>query len=276
VIAQLHVHLGDVTEAAAVRTLVKAIRPRAVLHLATHGAYEIQANARAILQTNILGTYNLLEASAEHGVAVFVNTGSSSEYGFKSEPMRETDMLEPNSYYAVAKAAQTHLCRFMAQRSAMGIAIFRLFSVYGPWEEPSRLIPTLIRRAQAGLPLEMASPDIARDFVFIDDILEVLLNLHAVERIRGEIINLGSGQETTLEQVVRTVLTLLGSTSEVRWGAMTARHWDSTRWASDCARAKALLDWQPRFSLAQGLAHMTDWMKARGDHYARKESRAAG
>src|SRR5688500_7874751 len=80
---QLTVHRADLTDAAATRAVVRAARPRAVLHLAAYGAYESQADARAILQTNILGTYNLLEASADEGVEVFVNTGSSSEYGFK-------------------------------------------------------------------------------------------------------------------------------------------------------------------------------------------------
>jgi nucleoside-diphosphate-sugar epimerase len=276
VLGRLRVHGGDATDAAAVRAVVQGVRPRAVLHLATHGAYERQADARAILRTNILGTYNLLEASAEAGVAAFVNTGSSSEYGFKAEPMRETDRLEPNSFYAVGKAAQTHLCRLLATCSAMGVAVFRLFSVYGPWEEPSRLMPTLIRRARAGLPLEMVSPRTVRDFVYVADVLDALLNLSAVARLRGEVINLGSGVETSLQEVVNTVLDLLDSRSEVRWGALAARQWDSTRWAADAAKAKALLGWEPRHTLRWGLARMAEWMAATGNYDGIAEVRAAG
>ena len=73
------------------------------MHLATHGAYEAQADAEAILSTNIRGTQNLLEAAADAGTALFVQAGSSSEYGYKSQPMRETDRLEPNSIYVIAK-----------------------------------------------------------------------------------------------------------------------------------------------------------------------------
>ena len=150
---------------------LKRVRPRVVLHLATYGAYESQADAHAILHTNILSTLNLLEASAETGVGIFVSSGSSSEYGFKAEPMSESDVLEPNSFYAVGKAAQTHLCQYMAKRCALSVAVYRLFSVYGPWEEPTRLLPTLIRRARAGLPLQMVSPRTVRDFVYVDDVL---------------------------------------------------------------------------------------------------------
>ena len=72
----LHVHRADLVNADATRSVVRAVRPRAVLHLATHGAYEKQADARAILQINVVGTYNLLEATADAGAALFVSTGS--------------------------------------------------------------------------------------------------------------------------------------------------------------------------------------------------------
>ena len=117
---QVTAHRASLVDAEATRAVVLDVRPRAVLHLATHGAYESQADARVILQTNILGTYNLLAASAESGVKVFVNAGSSSEYGFKAQPMKETDRLEPNSFYAVSKAAQTHLCSLLAGQTRHG------------------------------------------------------------------------------------------------------------------------------------------------------------
>jgi nucleoside-diphosphate-sugar epimerase len=264
---RLRVHWADLTDAVQTRAAVLSARPRAVLHLATHGAYESQDDARAILQTNILGTYNLLESAAEIGVAAFVNSGSSSEYGFRNEPMCESDRLEPNSFYAVAKAAQTHLCALLAKKGQMGCVVFRLFSVYGPWEEPSRLIPTLIRRARAGLPLEMAAPDIARDFVYIDDVLDALLDLPAAARLRGEVVNLGTGTETRLCEVVEAVTDLLGSSSEVRWGSMKPRHWDSIRWAANPRKAAQLLGWRPRHTLRQGLTKMASWMLSTGDDY---------
>jgi nucleoside-diphosphate-sugar epimerase len=279
VLPRLTVHRADLTDAGQTRAAVLSARPRAVLHLAAHGAYECQADARAILRTNILGTYNLLEAASEAEVAVFINTGSSSEYGFRSEPMCETDRLEPNSFYAVAKAAQTHLCALLGKKGAMGVVVFRLFSVYGPWEEPSRLIPTLIRRARAGLPLEMVAPDIARDFVYVEDVVDALLDLPAAARLRGEAINLGTGIETNLREVVEAVTDLLGNRSEVRWGSMKPRHWDNTRWSADPAKAVQLLGWRPRHTLRQGLAKMAEWMQSMGDDYGtdpNQRLRAAG
>jgi nucleoside-diphosphate-sugar epimerase len=258
------VHRGSLLDAEAIRAVVLEVRPRTVLHLATHGAYESQADARAILQTNILGTHHLLAAAAEAGVEIFVNTGSSSEYGFKTQPMRETDRLEPNSFYAVAKAAQTHLCSVLAGRGGMSVVTFRLFSVYGPWEEPTRLVPTILRRARAGLPLEMVSPETARDFVFVDDVVEALLDFPRLAALSGEVMNLGTGRETTLGEFVATVKDLLGSSSPVCWGAFPARHWDSNRWVADPEKAKSLIGWEPRYTLAEGLARMAAWMEQEG------------
>jgi nucleoside-diphosphate-sugar epimerase len=274
VLHRLGVHRADLLDALTTREVVRAVRPGVVLHLAAYGAYEQQADARAILQTNVLGTWNLLEAAAAHGTPLFVNTGSSSEYGFKAEPMRETDRLEPNSFYAVAKAAQTHLCTLLAHRTEMATVVLRLFSVYGPWEEPTRLIPTVIRRARAGLPLEMVAPDVARDFVYIEDVIKALLDFPRLARLRGEVLNLGTGTQTTLREVVDAVTELLGSRSPVRWGAMAARQWDSAHWSADPSRAAQLLGWAPAHSLRQGLRKTAEWMRTVGDGYGPREHTA--
>jgi nucleoside-diphosphate-sugar epimerase len=270
-------HRVDLTDADAIRRIATAIRPEVVLHFAAHGAYESQADASRILSTNILGTLHLLQAAVASGVGLFVNAGSSSEYGFKTEPMREVDRLDPNSMYAIGKAAQTHLCRLFACRHPeMAVTTLRFFSVYGPWEEPSRLIPTVIRRARAGLPLVMVAPDVARDFVFVDDVLRACLDFDRLRAVSGEVINLGTGVETTLRVLVETIQDLFGHRSEVMWGGMPPRSWDTTRWVADRTQAARLLDWEPRVGLREGLARTAEWIAATGGHYAIGEFRSAG
>lgn len=266
VLDQVTVHRADLRDAAATAELVRRIAPASVYHMATHGAYEAQSDARRILETNVLGSYNILEASGAAGVELLVNAGSSSEYGLKREPMRESDRVEPDSVYAVAKAAQTHLASLAARRGPTVVVTFRLFSVYGPWEEPSRLIPTLIRRARAGLPIEMADPDSAHDFVYVEDVLDALLS-GRLREVNGEVFNLGSGVQTTLRDVVAAVQAAMGGRSEVRWGAMPSRRWDTDRWQADVAKARSLLGWEPRIALAEGLARTAEWMAA-AEHHA--------
>jgi nucleoside-diphosphate-sugar epimerase len=262
------VHEVDLTDTATVALAVRQIQPRVVLHLATYGAYEHQDQARRIIETNVIGTQGLLEASLAAGVRLFINTGSSSEYGYSSQAMSETDRIEPNSLYAVAKAAQTELCRLVASTSDMASVSFRLFSVYGPWEEPGRLFPTLICRTLKDLPLEMVAPDTARDFVFVDDVIEALVNFPKLEKLKGEVINLGSGTEYTLKEVVEVVQRICGHTSAVHWGAMTRRRWDSNRWQADVSKAKELLNWSATTTLDQGVAQMSEWIQTVGTDYA--------
>jgi dolichol-phosphate mannosyltransferase len=181
--------------------------------------------------------------------------------------MRETDLPDPNSHYAVAKVAQTHLCRLTSKVHDLALVTFRLFSVYGPWEEPTRLIPTMIRRARAGLPLEMAHPEIARDFVYIDDVLDAITGFDALMKLRGEVINLGSGVESTLRDVVAAVMSIIPSASAVNWGAMADRKWDTDRWVSDPSRAEQLLGWKAKHDLVEGLKKTSQWMLARKDQY---------
>lgn len=274
ILGKLRVLEADVIDGPAVHAAFASARPEAVLHFATHGAYEWQSDARRILSTNVLGTYNVLEAAIAAGAKAVVNAGSSSEYGYKEGPMRETDRLEPNSHYAVAKAAQTHLCSLMSKATETGIVTFRLFSVYGPWEEPARLIPTLIRRARAGSPLEMVPPETARDFLYVDDALDVLLDFGRLAGLHGEVFNLGAGEQSTMREVVAAVLDAVGSSSEVRWGAMPPRRWDTDRWLADVSKAKTVLGWTPRHSLREGIALMQEWMRAIGDDYGSRARRS--
>jgi nucleoside-diphosphate-sugar epimerase len=268
VLPRLQVHCADLTDAAAVHEVMARVRPRAVLHLATHGAYESQDDARRILETNVVGSYNVLQAAIAFGSAVVVSAGSSSEYGYRDTAMKETDALQPNSIYAVAKAAQTHLCTLLGGASeATAVVTFRLFSVYGPWEEPTRLFPTLIRRARAGLPLEMVARDVARDFVYVEDVVDAFLGLERLDELRGEVFNLGTGTESTLADVVEAVLDAVGRRTEVRWGAMAPRRWDTVHWKCDPAKARRVLRWTARHNLRSGVRRMVEWMEAMGSGY---------
>lgn len=256
-------HDQDLRDEDGLRSLLLRIKPEVIYHLAAHGAYPFQTDADAVIQTNILGTWNLLKASASLDYEAFVNTGSSSEYGFKDFAMRETDLLEPNSYYSVAKCAQTLLCQHFAQTHQKPVTTFRLFSVYGPWEEPSRLIPTLVRRCLAGEELELVPPETARDFVFVDDVVDAYLQLGELGRLRGEIVNVGTGVQSTIRDVVSAVLECTAANVVCHWGKMKPRIWDSKIWVADITKAGRLLAWRPKTQLPDGIARTVAWTRER-------------
>jgi nucleoside-diphosphate-sugar epimerase len=261
---KLNIHWGDIQDKAFVCQLIQQVQPSVIYHLAAYGAYPFQQDAFKMVMTNLVGTLNLMEALHAVPYKVLVNTGSSSEYGFKDTAMAEEDKIEPNSYYAVTKAAQTLLCQYLAKEKHQPIVTFRLFSIYGPWEEPTRLMPTIIKRALKHEPLQMVSPNTTRDFVYIEDVINAYLMIQPLSEQRGKVLNIASGLESSLSVVVDKVLRLTSSRSEVLWGAMDQRSWDAKHWQGNPALAKQLIGWEAKYDLERGIQEMIDWIKVYG------------
>lgn len=260
---ELTLHEADLRSGEAVSAVVAAARPDWIFHLAVYGAYPAQDDLTRMLETNVLGTANLLQASLARGFDAFVNTGSSSEYGLKGQPPDETSWLEPNSAYAVSKASATLLCRQIAQARRLGIPTLRLYSVFGPYEEPTRLIPTLIGRALAGGLPPLVDRAVARDFVHVDDVVEAYLLAATGQHDEfGAVYNVGSGVQTTLETVVEVARRLIGVSADPEWGTMPRRAWDTTLWVADSRRIRSQLGWAPRYSFEDGLARTIEWFRA--------------
>jgi UDP-glucose 4-epimerase len=252
----------DLCDAGAVRALVASVRPEWVFHLAAHGAYSWQRDARQIFDTNVAGTVDLLEAALETGFGSFVHAGSSSEYGAVDHPPHEDERLDPNSHYAAAKAAATMYCRHSARASDAHVVTLRLYSAYGPWEDPRRLLPRLVVCGRAGRLPPLADPETARDFVYVDDVVDAFLI--AAERDdlpRGSVLNVGSGTQATLREAVSTAQSALGFRAEPEWGTGHARSWDTGVWVADSTRIREL-GWAPRTSLTDGIVAMARWLDA--------------
>lgn len=255
-------HRCDLTDRAAVATAVSDIRPQWVFHLAAHGAYSHQTDAEQILRANVLGTANLAQAAVEAGVEAFVHAGTSSEYGFQDHPPKETEALAPNSVYAVGKAAATLLCQLMARQGPTRMTTLRLYSVYGPYEEPTRLLPTMIVHGLEGRLPRLAEPSIARDFVHVDDVAEAFLLAAArASETPAAVYNIGTGVQTTLRDVVALACELFGIDETPCWGSMANRSWDATCWVADSALARERLGWTPRIGFAEGFERMTEWLR---------------
>jgi len=252
-------HECDLLDHDRVSQVVGEIRPTVVYHLAAYGAYSYQNEADQILKADINGTWNLLQACKGLDFELFVNTGSSSEYGFKKEPMKESDILEPASYYAVAKSAQTLLCSFFAKSEKKPVVTFRLFSVYGPYEEPTRLIPALMKALDLGLPMNLVSPNIARDMIYVDDVVDAYLMVDRLKAFSGEYFNISTGIQSSMADVVRLAEEASGRTTEFRWSGMPARSWDTDIWVADTHKAKTVLGWSSRVNLRTGLAKTWAW-----------------
>lgn len=260
--SDVHLHEADIRDPKALVRALAAIRPDWVFHLATHGAYPSQTDMQEMLETNVMGTANLVHASLQAGFEAFVNTGSSSEYGFKDHAPTETEWLDPNSYYAVTKASATLFCRYTAQSQGANITTLRLYSAYGPYEAPTRLMPALILEGLHDRLPPLVNPDVARDYVYVEDVIQAyLLAADAKGQELGAVYNVGTGTETTLEEAVAVARRVLDATAEPQWGSMEGRNWDTKSWVSDSRRAREALGWEPQYDLEAGIREMVTWFQ---------------
>lgn len=214
-----------------------------------------------ILDVNLGGTARLLEACAGVGFEAFVHAGSSSEYGFKDHSPAEDEIVEPNSVYAVGKAAATDYGRFVARRDGVRVRTLRLYSVFGPWEDPPRLMPRIVSLGRAGTLPPFAAPETARDFVYVDDVCEAFLAAaSAAEAPADAVYNIGSGVQTTLRDVAFAARSVFGVEAEPEFGTMASRSWDTSVWVSDPSRAARELDWTARTGVREGLERFSGWL----------------
>jgi len=255
-------HTGDLRDATTVRRAVAACRPGVVYHLATHGAYPSQRDRAAILATNLLGTANLLDALDGHDYRALVHTGSSSEYGHKDGPMREDDRLEPRTDYAVTKAAATLLCQAEAYRGRP-VTTVRVFSAYGPWEGPTRLVPYVMGCCLRGETPRVTAGAQPRDFIYVGDVVELLKVAAHQPRAVGRVLHAGTGRQHTVRDMIEAIVSVCGR-GRVRpeYGAESPRPGEPKCWVASIEQTTVLTGWRPRHGLAAGVARMAEWYTA--------------
>lgn len=238
------------------------IKPEIILHTAAYGGYSFQTETGKIIEANFMGTVNLINASKRIDFEIFINSGSSSEYGIKSEAMKESDMLAPLTDYGTSKAAATLYCQALAKSQGQAITTLRLFSPYGYYEEANRLIPSVILSCMRGESPKVSSGEPVRDFVFIEDVIAAYMK--AIEnrsKVRGEIFNIGSGSQNSVSSIIAEIIKLTGKDVSPDWGSLPNPRIEPPVWIADISKAKKILNWMPAYKLEEGLKKTIEWFK---------------
>ncbi len=217
--SDLHLHTADLTYRDSILQIWDAVRPEIVFHLAAAGGASGSRDRHQVFESNVCAAHHLLLALARTPCARLIYTGGSVEYGPKPAAIREEDALTPVSFYAAAKAAATLLFQQAARHEGAPIVILRPFSIYGPHEPPHRLIPTAIRACRDGEVLPLTPAGYVRDFVFVDDVVEACLQAAVVDSAVGETLNIGTGVQTSNEEVVRCIEASMGRKLQLKLGA---------------------------------------------------------
>ncbi len=253
----------DITKKNHVEALFDKHQFKTIFDLAAYGAYSKQTDVNKIYQTNFIGLLNILETSSKYTFKSFVHAGSSSEYGLNCAAPKEGAVLEPNSHYSVSKVSSSYLINFYGVIKELPVLNLRYYSVFGPYEEPDRLIPKLIDEGFKQNYPPLVEPDISRDFIYIDDVIFGTLKAANAnyEKVRGMSFNMASNKKHTIKDMVGLVKDIFQIPTEPTWGKMPNRKWDLKEWYGNADKAKELLGWENETSLKDGLLQTIEWQR---------------
>ena len=189
--------------------------------------------------------------------------------------MHEDLLLEPLSDYAVAKAAVSQFLLKEALAHKLGVYTVRPFSVYGDAELQSRLIPTILLNLLAQRPLQLSSPHFVRDYIYIDDMVSVLLAVENKRPTEKFIFNAGTGVQSSIQQVIDSIQPWWDEEIAVVWGKHVPRPWEPTSWVADISRSKELLQWQANYTLTDGLQRAMQWFRKNVHLYSERQEHHA-
>lgn len=271
VASQIHPVRGDLRDPEAVREVVRGAE--LVFHLAALIAIPYSyIHPREVVETNVMGTYNVLSAVREFEVPRLVHTSTSEVYGTAREvPIPETHPLQGQSPYSASKIGADKLAEsfFLAFRTP--VATIRPFNTYGPRQSARAVIPTIITQVLSGASeVRLGSPHPTRDLTYVEDTVAGFLAVAASNDCVGKVTNIGTGTEISIGELARLILTLTGregtpiSTEEVR---VRPEGSEVERLVCDRRLALERTGWHPTVPLEEGLRRTIEWIGGHLDRY---------
>ena len=287
---------GDIGDSALVAELLAKYRPRAILNFAAESHVDRSITGPSeFIQTNIVGTFNLLEAVRAYWNALdgeakqsfrFLHVSTDEVYGsleHDDHPFRETNQYQPNSPYSASKAASDHLVRAYHHTYGLPVLTTNCSNNYGPFHFPEKLIPLMIVNALAGkaLPLYGDGKQV-RDWLYVKDHCSAIRRVLEAGRL-GETYNVGGWNEMQNVEIARTLCGLLdelrpradGKSYQEQITYVTDRLGHDRRYAIDAAKIEQELGWKPAETFDTGIRKTVDWYLANGEWVTTLQSRAA-
>lgn len=252
---------GDIRDGARMKSVVLQGRYDAIIHIAARaGVRPSVENPAAYIETNINGTYNMLEAARAGGVGQFLFASSSSVYGLARKVPFSEDLALPQtlSPYAATKLAGEHLCGNYSHLYGLRVVCLRFFTVYGPAQRPDLAIHKFTDHISRGKPIQQYGDGTTRrDYTYVDDIVQGVMGALNYRRTPFEIFNLGENQTTTLTDLIEAIETALDKKAVIE--RLPEQQGDMPLTCADIDKARALLGYNPRVKISEGIPKFVDW-----------------
>lgn len=269
VFAELEIVCGDLRDGEAVRSAIRGVDT--IFHLGALIAIPYSyIHPREVIETNVMGTLNVLMAARDFDVRRVVHTSTSEVYGTaRYTPIDEAHPLQGQSPYSASKIGADKIAESFYRSFEVPVVTLRPFNTYGPRQSTRAVIPTIITQALTRDEVKLGSLDPSRDFTFVKDTTNGFVCVAEAENVLGQEINLGNDNTIRIGDLVDKILAILGRTPKVVTDAQRIRPGKSEvmkLWASN-QKAKEMIGWEPRVSLDEGLRQTIDWVSAHLDLY---------
>lgn len=241
-----------------------------MFHLAAAGVRFNEEETTSVVETNVLGTLSLLQLANRLQIERFVYCGSCSEYG-PGESLSEDSMLTPICEYGASKASGSMLANAFHRKHGLPSVCLRPFLVYGPFEAKHRLIPHTILQALNDAPIPLTVGTQTRDFVFVQDVVEALLEAAIMPKAIGETFNICTGVSTSVRRAVDLILELMNSKSRPLFGTLPLRRAELWLSSGSAKKVEEVLGWRARTALQDGLLLTINWFREHRLEYMRDE-----
>jgi dTDP-glucose 4,6-dehydratase len=266
---QIQVIAGDISDRDSVRQAMQGVD--VVFHLAALIGIPYSYHAPlSYVQTNIVGTLNVLQNGRQLGIGRVIHTSTSEAYGSAQYvPIDEEHPLQGQSPYSATKIGADKMAESFHLAFDFPVATIRPFNTYGPRQSARAVIPTIVTQALTQDEIRLGNLQPTRDLNYIKDTVEGFLYVASREDAIGEVINIGSGQEISIGNLANLILEIMGKDLPIVSESQRVRPDASEvdRLCADHSKAKELLDWQPRYTLKQGLRETIAWFETNLDHY---------
>ena len=252
---------GDLADLAAAEDAVVAFGPESVVHLAWAGVGNRHRNDPAQAD-NVRIAIDLLHLARRAGASRWVGVGSQAEYGPREGPTREDAPTRPTTLYGVAKLCTCLLAERLCAALGLRFAWLRLFSSYGPGDDPAWMIPYLVGRLLAGERPALTACAQRWDYLYVTDAADAIARA-AVRPEAAGVYNLGSGAARPLRSIVEAIRDRVDPALPLGFGEVPYRPDQVMHLEADVGRLRRELGWSPRVALEKGLARTVDWHRDR-------------
>jgi len=254
--------LSDWEHPAAAAAEITRFAPDTVFHAGWYGVAGAYRNDPEQITHNVQSTAALVSLAAEAGCQAFVALGSQAEYGPQNRILTESDPTQPTSTYGVAKLCALQASRRLARQTGMRFAWIRIFSLYGPRDNPDYMIPTLVEKLLRREKPPLTAGEQLWDYLYVQDAAEAIAGVAQTSEAEG-IFNLGSGRAETIRQTVEQIRDLIDPALPLGFAEVPYRPDQVMHLQADISRLSAATDWTPRTTLADGLAQTIEWHRSR-------------